>query len=181
MQRLYVSPWTPEEYIASEAHRQIVPESTCPICQRAVTLHRHGAYLRWLATVLGELLRLWIARFLCPRCRHTVSYLPDFAFTYRVLQPDTFAAFLEGESARPDVRTFWDLLHGYQRRFQAFGAELIRTVGPGLGVAPPPSSRGLWPWLRKAGEGLRPLTRRLVTDFKIGLFKRYHCHQPAGP
>jgi hypothetical protein len=181
MQRIYPSPWTPEEYESQQAYQQIVPESVCANCHRAVKLHRHCRYQRWVVTLLGKLLQIWIARFLCPLCRLTVSYLPDFALTYRVLQVETFEAFLDHDIDRPDVRSFVDLLASYQRRLHQFAPELIRTVGAGLGLPPPRSSQGLWPWLKKAGKGLRPLTRRLVTDFKIGLLKRYRCHQPAGP
>jgi hypothetical protein len=181
MQRIYRSPWTAEQYQQQEGWRQIIRESICSNCRKAVKLHRHGRYQRWVVTLLGELLYLWMARFLCPLCRHTISYLPDFALTYRVLGPETFQAFLAQEIDRPDVRTFLDLCASYRRRLERFAPELIRTIGAGLGLAPPKASQGLWPWLKKAGKGLRPLTRRLVTDFKIGLLKRYHCHQPAGP
>ncbi len=181
MQRIYLSSWTAEEYESQEAYRQIIPDPICPNCGRAVHLHRHCRYQRWVATLLGKLLYLWIARFLCPLCRRTVSYLPDFVFTYRLLHPETFEAYLDHVIERPDVRTFTDLLHSYRCRLQRFAPELVRSVGAGLGLAPPSARQGLWPWLRKAGKGLRPLTRRLVTDFKIGLFRRYHCHQPAGP
>lgn len=181
MQRIYRSPWSPEEYEKQEADKQIIPESICAHCQRAVTLHRHGRYQRWVVTLLGLLLHLWIARFLCPRCRRTISYLPDFALTYRVLGPETFEGYLDQSVDRPDVRTFRDLCASYQRQLDRFAPELIRTVGSALGLPPPRQPDGLWPWLRKAGKGLRPLTRRLVTDFKIGLLKRYCCHQPARP
>jgi hypothetical protein len=179
MQRIYCSTWTAEEYEAQQAYEQIIPESVCANCQQAVELHRHGRYQRWVLTLLGKLLYLWIARFLCPLCRRTMSYLPDFALTYRVLGPATLQRFLEGELDWPDVRTFLDLCASYKRRLYRFAPELIRTVGAGLGIAPPHSLQGFWPWLKKAGKGLRPLTRRLVTDFKIGLLKRYCCHQPA--
>jgi hypothetical protein len=181
MQRIYLSPWSPEEYEKQEASGQIIPESTCAVCHRAVQLHHHGRYQRWVATLLGKLLHLWIARFLCPLCRHTISYLPDFALTYRVLGPETIQTYLEGDFDRPDVRTFLDLCASYERRLHRFAPELIRTVGAGLGVPPPRCLQGVWPWLKKAGKGLRPLARRLVTDFKIGLLKRYRCHQPARP
>jgi hypothetical protein len=181
MQRIYRSPWSPEEYEQQESHRQIIPESTCGNCHQAVKLHHHGRYQRWVATLLGKELYLWIARFLCPLCRRTISYLPDFALTYRLLQPETFQGFLEHELDRPDVRTFLDLCASYECRLHRFAPELIRTVGAGLGIPPPRSGQGCWPWLKKAGKSLRPLARRLVTDFKIGLFKRYRCHQPAGP
>jgi hypothetical protein len=181
MQRIYRSPWTPEEYESQEGWRHVIPESTCSNCHQAVTLHHHGRYQRWVATLLAKVLYLWIARFLCPLCRHTISYLPDFALTYRVLGTETLQGFLERKLDRPDVRTFLDLSTSYKRRLYRFAPELIRTVGAGLGVPPPRSLQGFWPWLKKAGKGLRPLTRRLVTDFKIGLLKRYRCHQPARP
>ena len=179
MQRIYRCSWSPEEYQTSEAHRQVIPEPTCPRCQKAVNLQRHGAYSRWVISLMGLLLRLWIARFLCPACRHTISYLPEFALTYRPIAVETFEAFLEGKLQRADVRSFLNLLQSYRRRLDGFSKELIRTVGSGLGIPPPPCSSSVWPWIKKAGEGLRPLTRRLVSRFKIGLFLRYVCHQPA--
>jgi len=179
MQRIYPSPWTVEEYIAAQAHEQIIPESTCPRCGQATTLHRHARYERWVLTQLAKFVLIWIARFLCPLCNKTISYLPDFVATYRVLQWDTFQAFLEGQRDRPDVYRFLDRLQACRRQAQRFCAELFRTVGAGLGRPPPRTARGLWGWLKKAGDGLRPVTRKLVTNFKISLFKRYHCHQPA--
>jgi len=179
MQRIYACAWSAEEYHATEGHRQVIPEPTCPRCQKAVKLQRHGAYPRWVISLMGLLLRLWIARFFCPACGHTISYLPEFALTYRPIAVETFEAFLEGKLQRADVRSFLDLLRTYRRRLDLFSAELIRTVGSGLGIPPPPSSASVWPWIKKAGEGWRPLTRRLVSRFKIGLFHRYDCHQPA--
>jgi hypothetical protein len=133
-----------------------------------------------VVNVLGELLRLWIARFLCRQCRRTISYLPDFAFSYRLLGPESFEAFMDGDQERADVRRYRDVLGNYRQRFQDFGQELVRAVGVGLGVAPPRSVDGLWLWIKKAGEGLRPITRHLVTVFRTSLFRRYQCHQPAG-
>jgi hypothetical protein len=69
MQRIYRSPWTPEEYESQEGWRQVIPESTCSNCHQAVTLHRHDRYQRWVVTLVGRLLYLWIARFFCPLCR----------------------------------------------------------------------------------------------------------------
>jgi len=181
MQRIYPSPWTPKEYVSTEAHLQIIPDSVCPRCQGSSVLHRHGCYARWLVSVLGELWRLQIARFLCPACKRTISYLPDFALTYRLLGPASLAAFLDEREDRPDVCRFWTLLASYRRRFQAFGGELIRNVGAGLGLAPPLSIQGLWPWLKAAGDSLATVTRQLVSTFKIGLLRRYQCHQPADP
>lgn len=137
MQRIYACPSSPEEYDQTDGYRQVTPESVCPRCRRSAALHRHGRYRRWVLTRLAQWLSLWIARFFSPACRHTISYLPDFALTYRPVQPGTFAVFLDGEHTGRDVSTLWDNLHRYQRRFHAFGAELIRTVGAGLGRPPP--------------------------------------------
>lgn len=181
MQRIYSSPWTPEEYIATEADRQVVPEPICPSCLKPVHLHRHGHYKRWLINLLAKAMLLWIARFLCPLCRTTISYLPDFAFSYRPLQPRTFEAYLEGQTDRPDVRSYSERLRHYKLRAEDFAAQLIRRVGSAFGRPPPQPPRGLWPWLKKAGDGLHTVTRGLVTDFQITFFKRYRCHQPTAP
>lgn len=180
MQRIYPSPCTVEEYIATNGHRLIVPDSTCPACHQATALHWHARYERWVAAKSKYLL-IWVARFLCSLCKKTISYLPDFVPTYRPIPWDTFEAFIEGELERADVRRHLDRLRQYRRQAESFCAELFRTVGAGLGRPPPRTARGLWGWLKKAGEGLRSVTRQLVTNFRITIFKRYRCHQPASP
>ncbi len=180
MQRVIRVPWTPQEYLAQEAHRLIVPESICPNCSSISTLHRHGTYPRWFIAPPGDFLRLLIARFLCPLCLCSISYLPDFAFSYRYLGPASLAAFLDGDHHRPDVRRFADRLRTYASRLAAFTPELIRTVGSGLGLAPPLRPQGVWPWLKSAGDSLATVTRQLVGAFGIGLFQRYQCHQRTG-
>ena len=130
MQRIYACPLSPEEYEQIGGYRQVTPESVCPRCLRSVALHRHGRYQRWVVTLLAQWLYLWIARFLCPQCRHTISYLPDFAFTYRAVQPDTFAAFLDGEQVRRDVCTLCDRLHCYRFEHGQFAALPALARGP---------------------------------------------------
>src|SRR2546421_12857013 len=103
MQRIYRSPWTPEEYIAGEAHRQIVPESTCPSCHKATHLHHHARYQRWPVTVMAKYVLIWIARFLCPLCGRTISYLPDFSATYRPTLLESFESFIGEPVDGPDV------------------------------------------------------------------------------
>jgi hypothetical protein len=71
-------------------------------------------------------------------------------------------------------------LRAYASRLAAFAPELIRTVGSGLGLAPPLAPEGVWPWLKKAGDSLATVTRQLVGTFRVGLFQRYQCHQPTG-
>jgi transposase-like protein len=179
MQRIYSVSLTPEQYQATEAHLQVVPESTCPKCGGAGPLHRHGYYGRGVTNQLGKILVLLIARFLCQVCRKTVSYLPDFALSYRLVQAPTVQAFLAGDTPTPAVQTWWTVLLSYRRRMAAFAPTVLRTVGPGLGV-PPPAAPPLWPWLKKACGSLAAATRQLVADFQLTLFHRYQCHQGQG-
>lgn len=178
MQRVISVPWSAEQYVSEEAYRSIVPESVCPNCGSLTTLHRHGTYERWFISALAVLLHLSIARFLCPECRVTISYLPDFCLSYRPLGPAALAAFLDGDQTRTDVRRFVSHLKAYAAALFDFAPKLLRTVGSGLGLAPPAHPRGVWPWLKEAGDSLAAVTRQLVGTFRVGLFRRYPCHQP---
>ena len=179
MQRIYATTLTPEQYIATEAHRQVQAETACPLCGKSHGLHRHGAYERGITGTLGQVLWILIARFLCSGCRRTVSYLPDFAMSYRLVQVEAFEAFLDGKIDRRDVQSRQSLLEDYRRRMTRYGKALWRTVGCGFGLAPPIGGEGVWPWLKEACGGLASAARRLVTQFGITLFKRYQCHQAA--
>lgn len=178
MQRVIAVPWSPEQYVAEKAHASIIPEWVCPNCGMPTGLHRHGTYSRWFLTTFAVLLRLTIARFLCPKCYITISYLPDFCLSHRPLGPDSFAAFLDGHRTRKDVRHFASHLKAYAEALFDFAPVLLRTVGSGLGLAPPLHPRGIWPWLEEAGDSLAAVTRQFVGTFRLGLFRRYQCHQP---
>ena len=180
MQRIFACELTPEEHVATEAHRQVSPELLCPLgCGCAERLHGHGTYERGITTSIGKIVLMLIARFLCVGCGRTISYLPDFALSYRLVQARTFAAFLDGEHARREVQTWETVLQSYRRRTLVNAAAVVRVVGCGFGRAPPATAEGLWPWLKEACGSMSSATRRLVTDFRITLFKRYQCHQPA--
>jgi transposase-like protein len=179
MQRIYPCELTPEQYVASERHRQVVPETVCPRCGRNEGLRRHGSYERGITNGVGRAMVLRVARFRCVACRRTVSYLPDFALSYRLVQAATLEAFLEGKLERRDVTRQQTLLEDYRRRLTRYAAVLWRTVGCGLGRAPPALAAGVWPWLKEACGSLTTAARRLVAQFRITLFARYQCHQPA--
>lgn len=178
MQRVIAVPWSPEQYVAEEAHALIRSDPACPNCGALTKLHRHATYRRWFLTALAVPLRLTIPRFLCPECLITISYLPDFCLSHRPLGPDSFAAFLDGQRARKDLRHFASHLKAYAAALLDFAPALIRTVGSGLGLAPPTHPREVWPWLKEAGDSLAAVTRQLVGTFRVGLFRRYQCHQP---
>ena len=180
MQRIYPCELTPEQYIATQVQRQIRPEAVCPRCSKTGTLHRHGCYARGITGSVGQVLCILIARFLCLACRRTVSYLPSFALSYRLVQAPSFEAFLDGKVGLRDVQTWQTLLQEYRRRMEKYAVEIFRIVGCGLGRAPP-SAPLVWPWLKAACGSLSSATRQLVTIFQITPFKRYQCHQPARP
>jgi hypothetical protein len=99
MQRIEECASSAEEYVKSEGHRQVRPERSCPRCGRRQRLHRHGSYGRSVTSAVGKVLRILVARFLCRGCRRTVSYLPGFALSYRVVGAATVEAFLTGSAA----------------------------------------------------------------------------------
>ena len=179
MQRIYPCEHTVEQYVSSEAHRQVIAEPVCPQCQQGGSLRRHGSYGRWVTSEIGWLVLILVARFLCLGCRRTVSFLPSFALSYRVIGTVTFAAFLDGDRRSEAVRRWEDLLKSYERRMHAFHPEVLRVVGRGLGRAPP-GGPAFWPWLKEACGSLATATRRLVEHFKITVFRSYQCHQPSG-
>jgi transposase-like protein len=178
MQRIYRCELTPEEYVESEGHRQVLSERVCPRCGRPGRLHRHGIYRRGITGGIGQIVMIWVARFLCLKCGRTVSYLPDFALSYRLVRVETFEAFLEGKRARRDVVKWEPLLEEYKRRMNAYRVALWRAIGYGLGGSPP-GDEGPWPWLKEACGGLGSAACRLVNEFRTTLFKKYPCHQPA--
>ena len=179
MQRIYPYKQTVEEYVSSEAHRQVIPEALCPRCRRCRRLLRHGSYGRWVTSKLGRVVRILIARFLRAGCRRKISYCPSFALSYRVIGTASVEAFLNGDRHDLGVRRWESLLKSYERRMHGFQAELLRVVGRGFGRAPP-GGPAFWPWLKEACGGLESATRRLVEHFKITVFRSYQCHQPCG-
>lgn len=178
VQRIYKTSLTPQEYSQSQAQQEVIAETYCPHCQSS-PLHRHGVYWRWVSWC-SRVVRIAIARFLCPTCKHTVSYLPDFALSYRLVNAMAVEGFFEGLKQSDQVQSWLPVLGSYQGRMERFGPELIQWVGSGLGLAPPSQEEPLWCWLKKACGSLRSATRQLVEEFKITLFHRYQCHQPLG-
>lgn len=160
MQRIYFCALTPEAYAASAAHHQVVPEAECPICDEAGPLHCHGSYDRGITGCTGRVIQIPVARFFHPGCGRTISYLPSFAFSYRLVQAATFEAFLDGILGRRDVQSREDLLRQYRQRMLAYEPELRRVIGGHFGRAPP-GPAALWPYL-KVACGSRQAAIRLL-------------------
>lgn len=162
MQRIYLCSVTPEEYATSCAHLRVIPEEDCPRCNQAGPLQGHGSYGRGITAATGKVLPIRIARFLCLGCGRTISYLPSFALSYRLVQTETFESFLEGRTDRRDVQTREDLLRQYRRRMLAYGSKLWQAISGGLGrCRAPPTGSTLWPYLKEAYGSLAAATRHL--------------------
>jgi transposase-like protein len=178
MQRIYPCSLSPEEYLERGAYRKVIPERACPRCGSEGRLHHHGSYERRTTANSGLVIRIMVARFLCIECGGTVSYLPEFALSYRLVQTSTFEAFLDSKLDRRDVQRWFDLLRQYSRKMLDNGIELLRFLGDKYGRGPP-GPKTLWLLLKREFGSLAAATSRLVIQFRITVFGRYQCHQPA--
>ncbi len=114
----------------------------CPQCQAECLLISYGSYSRTLIDV-GFDDSICVRRYLCPRCRRTVSLLPEFALPYlrssvsvigafltaRLLQGRTLreAARAAGQPAMPYQRgQFW--IRRFQKQVEALCAALTVLI-----------------------------------------------------
>ncbi len=123
-------------------------------------------------------MRLEWRGFFCGQCRLTVSYLPHFALTYRLLHVDMVEAYFDGKKLEPVQEKWRELLGCYWRKFQQYAPQLRRVVGAGLGLSPTDPA-ALWSWLKAAVGSLAQVTARLVESWKLTLFNSYRCHRPG--
>lgn len=169
---------SPEQYIQQGYHRRIRPPENCPYCLHPDSLKALGYYARFITALLAQVLSIWVRRFLCHHCRHTVSCLPEFAQPYRLVNTPTVQAAFQGEN-RPEVQRWKSLTDSYWRRFQKHLPELLQRIGYAFGCYPPdPSPPSIWNLLVKACGSLATATRQLVDQFRTCLFGTYRCHQP---
>ena len=181
MQLIYALDIDPEQYVAESFHKRMRPPARCPHCYREKTLWAWGYYNRNLSRIgLGALL-IFVRRFLCHRCRKTVSLLPSFAQPYRFVQNCTIEKYVRGNPLPDEVSRHLDLLAKYWRRFCLWLPELERTLGHALGRAPPRDPIAAWRFLLEPHSDLGSTTQNLVTAFQVTPFGRYRCHRPNGP
>lgn len=56
------------------------PTLVCHHCKRLTEFKKHGFYKRFIITISIKD-KVYIRRYICPHCKHTVSYLPSFCLT----------------------------------------------------------------------------------------------------
>ena len=170
---------SPEQYVETEHHKEILRPSICPNCLKAGKLKAKGYYGRFVTLLLeAAVLKIWVRRFRCRHCDITVSCLPDFAQPYRPVQNQTIEAGFQGKD-EPHVQRWSGLIRGYWKRFERHWPRLQRRVGAAFGrCTPEATARQFWERLLGACGSLTTATRQLVHDFRETLFATYRCHQP---
>jgi len=178
MQRIYEFHQAPEVYEEQNAYWAVKPDAQCPSCFKACPLHRHGFYERYVTCSQGKPILIRVARFLCSRCQCSISYLPDFALSYRLVNARTLERFLEGQSQSPDILRCYELLCRYRCRIHTFLPTLISVAGKAFEWIARPG-QPLCANMKKACGSFAAATRQLVSKLAITMFARYQCHQSA--
>jgi len=181
MQIIFKTSLTPQQYFEQNSQKQVKPPENCPNCGRAHTLEALAYYERYATSVLAVLL-IWVRRFLCRRCRVSVSCLPDFAQPYRAVNSATIAAGFSGQTQSREesraVHHWGTAIAGYWRRYQRHLPALLCIVGNAFGALPlQPTAREFWNVLLARCGDLASATRQLVQRFHTCLFGTYRCHQ----
>ena len=169
-----------EQYVEQEFHRRVRPPGRCGSCGQFGTLSLHAYYDRDTTGANGEVVRFWVARFICAACDLTTSCLPSFAQPYRLVANETIEAYVAGDTDRLDVQHTEGLLVRYLKRFTRWHETLRGIVGNRFGRAPPEETATAF--LRRAVAAcgsLAELTLRLVQEFRATCFGTYRCHQPS--
>lgn len=176
MQTNYPTTLTPLEYLEQDAAEQVQKPENCENCRGAHCLEALGYYWRYISDLLNAF-RIRVRRFLCLRCRISISCLPDFAQPYRVVNTQTVEAGFNGGHARPEVH-WGSLIAVYWKKFTAFLPELVRTVGNAFGPCPVRvRAEDFWKLILQECGSLAAATGELVRHFRVCLFGRYRCHQ----
>jgi hypothetical protein len=145
-------------------------------------LHRHGSYGRYCQPTGEE--RFGVQRFLCVRCGHTVSVLPEGRLTYRPLEVERLQGYFDTQAG---IRTGLDpppelveagCLQRAWHRFLTRAKVLTDLFGQML-PAKLPTAPQLWQGLRRAVGAAEQMLRFLAHYCKRSLLGDYLCLRPA--
>jgi len=177
MQTILKTSLTPVQYVEQEHHKQVKAPENCPNCASAHTLESLAYYRRYVSWLTSAFL-IWVRRFLCRRCRVSVSCLPCFAQPYRAINTDTIEAGFKEQLQKRTV-AHWDTsLRSYWRRYESHLPKLLQQVGNAFGAVPlKPTGEGFWKQLLRGCGSLAEATEQLVHRFHTCLFGTYRCHQ----
>ena len=153
----------------------------CPnLC--AKRLHRHGHYNRFKHPSGAEFRS--VQRFLCPRCGHTVSVIPEQALPYRSVEADRLQAHFDqkaeagtGLDPPPSITEAGCLKRAWSR-FAARSARLRHVFGQ-LIPAIIGNAGHLWKEIRRSMASVVKILHFLADTRKISLLGDYACLKPA--
>ena len=180
MQKIYPTSLTPEKYNEQQAHKQVQPPENCPNCDHANSLEALCYYSRNLTQTIAAVMSIMVRRFRClnPKCKITVSCLPQFAQPYRLVNTSTVEAGFARQTDRPEVARWQTHIRAYWRRFEKHLPTLLRGVGNAFGsLCLTPTARQFWDRLLERFGDLAAATQELVHQFCTCLFGTYCCHQ----
>ena len=153
----------------------------CPRCGHHC-LYCHGTYKRHSKADgrMDEDL-ISIPRYLCARCGHTCSVLPDNMLPYSPVSASQtqkhFDAAFNGGPAPPATEKERGCFHRALKRFDERVAPLQAVLGQMLKVIRP-TAQQLWQSLRKWGN-LVKILQFLAQNFKTSLLGDYRCLKPC--
>lgn len=144
MQQVITLLSSPEQYAEKGLGRTVSRPAVCPYCTSGAALEAHGYYQRWVSAFepVGRLVRIRVRRSFCRRCELTVSLLPSFALTYRLLNSELVRWFLTGQPLRGAEQRWQALLQRYCARVERFCPQLIALIGREFGLTPPDHNGG---------------------------------------
>jgi len=124
--------------------------------------------------------KIWIKRYLCRRCRHTISILPDGMLPYRPISvPLVEASFDAKSSGKPEppvsekergcLKRAWARFRQRVDVLLAVLGQMIKSVKP--------NANECWNQLRRYGN-LKQILHLLSRKYKRSLLGDYQCLQP---
>ena len=153
----------------------------CPHCGYHC-LHCHGTYKRHSKSDGGideDLIA--IPRYLCARCGHTCSVLPDDMLPYSPISADLvnkhFDATFNGGPAPPVTEKEGGCLKRTCKQFAERVAPLTAILGQMIRIIRPTAQK-LWQALRSLGN-LAEILHLLALNFKTSLLGDYRCLKPC--
>jgi hypothetical protein len=155
---------------------------TCPVNVKHC-IHDHGAYWRYAnCDDLEKAIK--VLRYLCYRCGHTISVLPDEILPYRPLKTELVEEHFDTRSGeQPEeveltekesgcLKRAW---HRFTRRLNALTSVLGQMMQIRLSDA-----KLIWIQLRRLGN-LKVILHLLGRKFKTSLLGDYRCLKPWRP
>lgn len=169
---------TTAEYTREQMHRLVKRPDRCLCCGHD-RVHRHGHYDRFLVHD-GKPHTILVARFLCPRCRRTISMLPSFVLPYRLLPGSMVQSWFAGDRSHAGTAQYESLLKDYQRCWERQCVTLHAMLGGALGrMDPGKLPQQLYRALMAQWGDLAGANVGLLQEFGQSLLGHYRIHDWA--